>query len=345
MILTFLLAEPVRRMRRLGIPEVVGAALVVGTLLGAVGVTSSMLAGPAAQWLERAPADLRQLMEAFDRLRAQVPLLAPPPAPVPRKGSRSTAAATPPPPDPVKETIASEGMALTRIVMGQVVTFSVTTAATVILLYFLLASEHWLLSRTVEAIPRRRTRALVLAGVRHAQRDIGRYLATSTLINIGLGTATGVALSMLGLPNPVLWGALAAVLNFAPYIGPLVMAGLLLLASVLSFGDIGLMLAPATVYMVLNAIEANLVTPLVLGRRLELSPLSVFLSVMLWGWLWGISGALIAVPILLGLRTVCQRFKPLKLLCIYLEGGRTEPPSLKSLLRVRRRNPPNPKRP
>lgn len=332
-ILTFVLATPVRRLRRLGIPEVAGAALVVGMLLGAVGLTSTVLAGPAAEWWERAPTNLRQLMETFDRLRAELPLLAPPSA-------RRTPRNAPPPPDPVKERLASEGFAFTRIVMAQVVSFSVSASATVILLYFLLASEHWLLSRTVEAIPRRRTRALVLAGVRHAQVEIGRFLATMSLINIGLGCATGLALHAIGLPNPVLWAALAAVLNFVPYIGPLVMTALLLLAGVLSFGAAGMMVAPPAAFLLLHAIESNFVSPLIVGRRLALSPLSVFLSVMVWGWLWGIAGALIAVPILLGLRTVCRRSRRFKLLCVYLDGGRTEPPSLRSLLRVKRRGGP-----
>ncbi|WP_119154879.1 AI-2E family transporter [Caldimonas tepidiphila] len=328
-ILTFVLSEPVRRLRRLGIPEMVGAGLVVAALLGVVGLAGSALAGPAADWWQRAPSNLRQLVETFDRVRAELPLLAPP-----RKNPRSAT----PPPDPVKEKLASEGFALTRTVMTQVVTFAISAAATVILLYFLLASEHWLLSRTVEAIPRRRTRGIVLAGVRRAQREIGTFLATMSLINLGVGAATGVVMMSLGLPNPGLWAAMAGVMNFVPYLGPLIVLVLLLLAGVLTFGSFGMMVAPAAAFLLINVIEANFVTPMILGRRLSLSPLSVFLSVMVWGWLWGIAGALIAVPLLLGLRAVCRYWRRLKLLCVYLEGDRNEAPSLKSLLRAKRRS-------
>jgi predicted PurR-regulated permease PerM len=222
-------------------------------------------------------------------------------------------------------------------VLGQMFTFTLEAAATVILLYFLLASEHWLLSRTVEAVPRRRTRALILGGVRQAQREIGLYLGTMTLINMGLGTAVAFAMVALDVPNPVLWGAMAAVLNYVPYLGPAVMTVLLLLAGSMVFGgDVG-MFAPPAAFLLLHGIESNFVTPWVVGRRLRLAALSVFLSVMVWGWLWGIAGAFVAVPILLGMRTVFKRSKRFKLGCVYLEGDATPPPSLRSLLRAKRR--------
>ena len=251
--------------------------------------------------------------------------------------ARKAKAAAPPatPTDAIAEKIASEGVTVTRVVLGQMLSFAVETAATVILLYFLLASEHWLVSRTVEAVPRRRTRALVLGGIRQAQREIGLFLGTMSLINLGLGTTTGFALAWMGMPNPVLWGAVSGIMNFVPYLGPAVVTGMLLLAGSMSFGIDAAMFAPPAAFLALHAIESNLVTPWVLGRRLRLAPLSVFLSVMLWGWLWGIAGALIAVPMLLGLRTVCKRSRRLKLVCVYLEGDANPPPSLRALLRKR----------
>ena len=104
-----------------------------------------------------------------------------------------------------------DGLALTGKLLGQSVSLALSAAATVILLYFLLASEHWMLSRVVEAVPRRRTRALLLGGVRAAQRQIGRYVVALGLINVAAGVATGLALWSIGLPNPTLWGAVTAV--------------------------------------------------------------------------------------------------------------------------------------
>jgi predicted PurR-regulated permease PerM len=105
----------------------------------------------------------------------------------------------------------------------------------------------------------------------------------------------------------------------------------------MAFGINAGMFGPPAAFLVLHALEANFISPMVMGKRLRLSPVSVFLSVMVWGWIWGIAGALVAVPILLALRTVCKRWRPLKLVCIYLEGDATEPPSLRSLLHVKRR--------
>lgn len=353
-ILTFVLAPPVRALRRRGIPEVIGAGILVTALLGSATLVGIALAGPAADWLERAPATLEQLIERFDRLRATIPLLAPPaaasapqPAPPPPQSARGrrapvpepAASAPPPPPpaDPLKEKIASEGYELTGAVLRRSVSFTISTAAVVILLYFLLASEHWMLSRTVEAIPRRRARALFLAGVRGAQREIGQYLFALTLVNIGVGIIVTLAMMWLGLPSPALLGALAGALNFIPYIGPLLMAALLLLAGIVSFQELGQVVAPAAAFIAIHAVESNLVSPMFVAKRLTLSPVAVFVSVLFWGWLWGLAGAVIAVPLLVGMRSVCKRNRRLRLLCVYLEGGHKEPPSLRSLLRIRPR--------
>jgi predicted PurR-regulated permease PerM len=237
----------------------------------------------------------------------------------------------------VKDQLATEGVAFTRVVIGKMFSFGLSAAAAVILLYFLLASEHWMLSRTVEAIPRRRSRALLVAGVRSTERDIGSYVATMALVNIGVGVAASLAMWALGLPNPLLWGALAGALNFIPYLGPVITVALVSLAGMVTFESAGDMLAPGLAVVAIHAVESNFITPWFVGRRLTLSPLAVFLSVMVWGWLWGIAGALLAVPVLVGARSVCKRIRRLRLWCAYLEGAQRPAPSLRSLLLPRRR--------
>ncbi len=194
-----------------------------------------------------------------------------------------------------------------------------------ILLYFLLASERWLVLRTVAAIRRPRARALVLAGVRQAQRDIGLFISTMSLVNVALGVATGLALWLIGLPNPVLWGTTTAVLAFIPYLGPLLITLLLLLAGSVTFGTGAAMLGPPAAFLVLHGIEANFLSPMIMGHRLRLRPVFVFLSVMVWGWLWGIAGAFLAVPLLLALRAVCKRL-PALAPGLPLPGRRLEAP-------------------
>ena len=352
-VLTFVLSPSVRWLRRRGLPEYGGALLLVGTLVGGSLLVGSALVQPASQWWDRAPSAIDRLLERFDQLRTTIPLLAPPPPqPASEPASAASAArakprpkgidihvAEPPPPprDPLKERIASESLALTGAVLGRAVSFGLSLAATVILLYFLLASEHWMVVRTVEAIPKRRDRAIVLCAVRAAQRQIAVYIGAVAVINLVVAALTALAMMWIGLPNPVLWGTVAGVLNFIPYLGPAMIFCLLLLAGLISFGA-DLMLAPALAFLLIHAIESNLVSPWFVGRRLSLSPLSVFLSVMFWGWLWGIAGALIAVPLLVGLRSVCKRNRRLRLIAVYLEGDTVrDTPSLRSLVRIRRR--------
>ena len=227
--------------------------------------------------------------------------------------------------DPLTEQLTTEGISITRVAIGQTLSFTVSASATVILLYFLLASEHWLVARTVEAIPRRRTRALVLTGMRQAQRDIGLFITTMGLINIVLGIATGLGLAAIGLPNPVLWGTTTAVLAFIPYIGPLLVT--LAAAARRQHGPRApgsRCSAPPALFLCLHGIEGNFISPMIMGARLRLSPVFVFLSVMVWGWLWGIAGAFVAVPLLLGLRAACQRSRRLRFVCIYLEADASE---------------------
>jgi predicted PurR-regulated permease PerM len=339
LVLTFVLAPPVRLLKRYRIPEAFGAAIVVFTVLSVTVLMGAALSGPASAWWERAPTTMAQVMAQLDRLRAALPGFGPPPQPVPQTPRARAQAERAPPaqPDPVKEKLANEGMALTRVVLGKVFAFSLSATATVILLYFLLASEHWVVTRSVEAIPRRRSRALLLAGLRCAQREIGTFVSSLALINVGVTIATYAAMWWLGLPNPLLWGVVAGVLNFIPYIGPILTVALLSLAGMLTFDSAGAMLAPAAMFMLIHAIESNIVSPWFVGKRLSISPVAVFLSVMFWGWAWGIAGAMMAVPALVGLRSVCKRQRRLKLLCAYLEGSYQPVPSMRSLLRPRRK--------
>jgi predicted PurR-regulated permease PerM len=327
-LLTLALAPAVRWLRRRGVPEMLGALLLVVALMASTVPLAMSLARPAAAWWETAPTTVAQLLEQLDKLRATIPGLHPPAPPRPGRNAQ------PPQSDPVKERLASEGVALTGLVLTRSLAFVVSFTATLILLYFLLASEHWVLSRVVEAVPRQRTRALLLGGVRAAQREIGHWLAVVGIVNCTVGLLMGLVLWLLGLPNPTLWGALTAVFCFVPYIGPMALMALLLLAGLSTFDSGPQVLGPMLAFVVIHAVESNVVSPLIVGRRLSLSPVSVFLSVMFWGWLWGIAGALIAVPVLIVMRSACRRTRGLRLARRFLEGDRREaPPTLRSLLR------------
>ena len=311
-VFTFVLSTPVRALQRAGVHEYIGAGIVIVAVLGAAALVLMLVAAPAAAWWSRAPLIVHELVEAVQRWRdALFPYATP--APLIRAPAL-------PVPDPLGERLASEGWTFTRLAIGETISFALSASATVILLYFLLASERWLVARTMAVVRRPRTRALILAGVRQAQRDIGLFIATMSLVNVALGVATGLALWAIGLPNPVLWGTTAAVLAFIPYLGPLLITLLLLLAGSVTFGTGWEMLGPPAAFLVLHGLEANFLSPMIMGHRLQVRPVFVFLAVMVWGWLWGLAGAFLAVPLLLGLRAVCKRTRTLRVVCHYLEG-------------------------
>jgi predicted PurR-regulated permease PerM len=130
------------------------------------------------------------------------------------------------------------------------------------------------------------------------------YLGTITLINIGLGGLTAFVLWLLGMPSPVMWGGIVAVANYVPYLGPIVCALLLFVGGLMTFPDIWGALLPPAAFIGFHLVEANFFTPMVVGHRLTISPLSILVSLSFWAWIWGTTGALLAVPLLIILKTI-----------------------------------------
>jgi predicted PurR-regulated permease PerM len=134
--------------------------------------------------------------------------------------------------------------------------------------------------------------------------DTSAYLGTITIINLTLGLIVAGALWAMGMPTPLMWGGIVALLNYIPYFGPVLSAILLALGGLMTFSDIGWALAPAIIMIGAHLIEANLVTPLIVGHRLTISPIMILISLSFWGWVWGTTGALLAVPLLIMIQTV-----------------------------------------
>ena len=130
------------------------------------------------------------------------------------------------------------------------------------------------------------------------------YLGTITVINIGLGALTAGALWLLGMPSPVMWGGIVAVANYIPYLGPIVCAVLLFAGGLMTFPDIWQALGPPGIFILFHLTEANFFTPMVVGHRLTISPLSILVSLSFWAWVWGTTGALLAVPLLIIMKTI-----------------------------------------
>lgn len=173
-----------------------------------------------------------------------------------------------------------------------------TTASVLILIYFLLVYGENGLRRVVEVAPSLSDKRRTVAVVRSVQAELSRYVLTITSINIALGVAATALFYALGVEDYLLWGAMAALLNFAPYLGPLVGFLLMLAVGLLQFDQAGAQLAPAAGYLALNILESQAITPMILGRNFSLNPPIILIWLLLWAWLWGMAGLLLAVPLL-----------------------------------------------
>jgi predicted PurR-regulated permease PerM len=209
---------------------------------------------------------------------------------------------------------------LATLVVDAVREFSLSAVATLTLLYFLLASKDMFLRKLIAATPRLldKQRALVIS--QQIEAELSTYLFTVTAINTALGGAVALAMYGLGVPNPILWGVMVGALNFIPYLGDIVSVIALTVVGLLTFDSLWYSLSVPAVFYVLTAIEGYLVTPLILGRRLSLNPVVIVLSVLFWGWMWGVSGALLAVPILVVLKTVADHVASQKVVAEFLSA-------------------------
>jgi predicted PurR-regulated permease PerM len=188
---------------------------------------------------------------------------------------------------------------------------------TVVLLFFLLVSGDLFLRRLVEILPTFSNKKQAVEISREIESNISSYLATISLMNLGVGILTGIAGYFCGLSDPILWGTVAFLLNFVPILGPLCGATILFLAGLLTFDPLWQAALPAGIYLLVHTVEET-VTPMLLARRFILNPVLIIVSLIFWYWMWGIAGALLAVPLLATVKIVCDRIKPLMALGHFL---------------------------
>jgi predicted PurR-regulated permease PerM len=187
--------------------------------------------------------------------------------------------------------------------------FTAGTLLCLVLTFFFLAKGETLIERVANIMPIRVSGPSEDCGVAAVERSVSRYLLTVSAINACLGASVGIACWLIGVPNAMLWGVMAALLNFLPYIGGLVGAGIVLLVSLFTFDSMAYTCIAPAAYLLLTTIEGNFVTPAVLGRSMSLNPLIVILSLTYWTWLWGAAGAILAVPLLAIFVAACRQFE------------------------------------
>jgi len=312
--LTFLLKPLVRALTHVHVPEMIAAVLVIAAFFTVVSLAVSGLVQPAAEWAGRAPETAEKVRERFQQWFRRAEHIS-------RAAAKMQGLANTPDgeaPAPQVEVRQPAGL------VGPVLTFTRSFAAglieTVVLLFFMLAAGDLFLHKLVRVLPTLRDKKKAVEIAHELQHNLSTFLFTITAINTVLGVLVGFATHLVGLPNPVLWGVLAGMLNFIPYFGPITGVVVLLIAGFITFESPWRALAPSVIYLSLHAVESNVVTPMILGRRLTLNPLVIFISLMFWTWLWGVPGALLSVPLVMMLKILCDHFEALAPVGEFLSG-------------------------
>jgi predicted PurR-regulated permease PerM len=295
-VLGFLLTlvfTPVRRfLERRGVPSAASATLIVGVLVTLLVAGLGLLAEPVQQWAEDAPeigreveyklrgllGSAREIMEAGE----QVGDVAASDEAVPEVVVRQPG---------VLATLATQAPAM----LGQAV-------FTLVLLLLLLASGDMFYEKLVHVMPTFKDKRLAMRIAHDVEQQISQYLFAITLINAGLGVAIGLAMWLIGMPNPLLFGVIAFLFNYVPFLGAIVGVVLATVVGFITFTEPAYALLAGGLYLALTSLEGQIVTPYLVGRRLEMNTVVVFLAIAFWAWLWSVMGMLVAVPLLVTVR-------------------------------------------
>ena len=293
------------------LPPAFAAAIVLCVFVSAVVIGFLQLGRPAVAWINEGPAHIAQLRQRVEKMFPRLVRFSQMAAAVNNLGATEQPKATP---------VEIKTTNVPSVLINWTGAFLAGVAESLVLLYLLLASGDLFLQKLVRVMPTFGDKKRAVEISREMQQSITNYLFSVSLINIVLGLVVSGGLFWMGVPNAVMWGVVVACLNFVPYFGPI--AGILLLGAVgfLTFDTLSKGLLPAAWYLGLHLLESYLVTPVVLGSRFTLNPVVIFVSLMFWTWLWGVPGALLAVPILVSIKVICDRLPSLATVCELLSS-------------------------
>jgi predicted PurR-regulated permease PerM len=302
LLLNFLLRPVVRALKKIKIPELAGAALVLIALLGSAGYGVIKLSGPAAEWINKAPESLHQIESKVGFIRR--PLEGVNNAVEELKRIARMDAEK-------KPEVEIKPPGITDVVLSGTREVLVKSSVMFILLYFLLGSGDLFLRKLIRLFPKLHKKKQIVRITREVEHHTSRYLYTVTVINFSMGMFIGLGLYLIGMPNSLLWGVMAGFLVFLPYIGPLMGISIVTVVAFLTFASIGRILLVPAIYIALETLQGQIVTPMVLGLRFTLNPVAIFIWLIFWGWMWGIVGAMLAFPMLTIFKILCDHIQPL----------------------------------
>lgn len=310
-VLNLLLQPAMRALTRLYLPRTIAALLMILVFFGTVAGIAVSISSPAANWIAKAPESLTRLEERLSVLKKPLGQLQEATKRVEDMAQSSQN----------QMTVAIKNPGLSSFLLLNTQSLLVGLGLTIVLLFFLLVVGDMFLRRLVEIIPKLRNKKQLVDISQEIERNISGYLFTITLMNAAVGLLTGLAAYLFGMSDAILWGVAAFLLNYLPIFGPLLGTTMLFLAGLVTFDTIWQALLPAAAYLVIHIIEGETITPMLLARRFILNPVLVIISVVFWYWMWGVAGALLAVPMLAALKIICDRILPLAAFGHFLGAG------------------------
>jgi predicted PurR-regulated permease PerM len=329
-ILQALFTPLVQFFARRRVPQGVSAAMIVGAMLCLLGTTAYYLRTPAQEWLEELPSRLYELERKLRGWKGSVADV--------RRATEQVEQLTTLEEDGGQLAVKlPEATSLLSTLVEQASTFVTSAAIALTLLFLLLAHEGAFLRNMVRILPRFEGKKLATRIVRGFQDQISEYLRTITLISLFLGLVVGLAMWAIGMPSPVLWGVMATLLNYVPYVGTAVGFLIVAFVALLTFDSPARAVVAPLTFLALTALEGGLITPAIIGRQLLLSPAVVLVWLVLWGWLWGIAGILLAVPLLMAVKILCEQIPALKPVGVLLSRGNSPPRGIRRQGAVRKR--------
>lgn len=297
MLFNFIFKPFQRVLVRLGLNRIVSATLILIAILGVISVGSYNLASPFVDWVERIPANIRQAEEKMNKVTEAFKRL----GRVAQRVDEITELQN----GESRPSVEVREKKLTQSVLESAQQMFVYLIMSLILLFFMLVYGDILLDKFSGAGGTLEMLAEIHAYMSH-------YLFTITAINIVLGMCIALGMYMLGMPNPMLWGAMGTMLNFIPYLGAWVGVGTITLVAIVTFDSTAHIVMVPFTYFFLTSTEGNFVTPIILGQRFTLNPIVIFVWLIFWGWIWGVAGAFIAVPLLVAFKILCDHTESLK---------------------------------
>jgi predicted PurR-regulated permease PerM len=318
-LLALTLSPVVRYLQRRNVPAGLSALALVAAILAILAAGIFFLSGPVSHWMEIAPDVGHQLSRKLAALRSPVDAAV--------EASKQVENLTESASSPTVQKVVIQQPGLLSRAADTLVSTLTTTGVMLVLLFFLLSSGTLFYEKMIAVLPTLTDKKKALRIAYDVEREVSHYLLTITVINIGFGCVVGLGMAVSGMPNPALWGVAAALLNFIPYLGGLTGLTLISIVAILSFDTIGEALVPALIFVACHIVEGQFLTPVVLGRRLELNSVAIFINLALWSWLWGVVGAVIAVPLLVSLKVLCDHFEGLAAFGEFLSAGSPKPPA------------------